>query len=78
MVFAAACIDKSRALQALEESNRFIVESQWTDTDIVLQVGMETWDGMPGDVPVPEVPKHLFKAHGSRIGSGMLYIQEIL
>ena len=61
-VFGAACIDKSRALQALEEKDGFLVESRWTDADIALQVGMESWDSMPGDVPLPEVPKRLFKA----------------
>ena len=76
-VFGAASIDRSRAIQAAEESNGVLLESRWTDADIAFQVGLENWDGMPGDVPVPVAPKRLSR-HGLRIGSGRLSIREIL
>jgi len=59
-VYGAACIEKSRAIQAAEERGGFILETRWTDADIAVQMGLESWGGM--EVPVPVVPKRLFRA----------------
>lgn len=61
-VYGGACIERSRAAHAAEESTGVLLESRWTDADIVLQVGLETWGGIPGAVPVPAVPSRLFRA----------------
>ena len=62
-VYGAASIEKSRAVAAEEERNGWLVESRWTDADILMQVGLECFDGMPGeDVPAPVVARRLFKA----------------
>ena len=61
-VYGGACIERSRAAHAAEESTGALLESRWTDADIVLQVGLETWGGIPGAVPVPVVPSRLFRA----------------
>jgi hypothetical protein len=59
-VYGAACIEKSRAIQAAEERGGFILETRWTDADIAVQMGLESWGGR--EVPVPVVPKRLFRA----------------
>lgn len=61
-VYGGACIERSRAAHAAEESTGALLESRWTDADIVLQVGLETWGGFPGAVPIPVVPNRLFRA----------------
>jgi hypothetical protein len=61
-VFGAACMERSKIMQAAEESNGVVQECRWTDADIAFELGLERWDGGPGNVPTPEVPKRLFNA----------------
>ena len=60
-VYGAACIDKMRAKEAVEEQSGIVV-SRWMDADMAFEMGLENWAGNPGNVPVPVVPKRLFKA----------------
>jgi hypothetical protein len=60
-VYGAACIDKARAAQAVEEANGVIVETRWTDADLAFQLGLENWENDYGNVP-PVVPKRIFRA----------------
>jgi hypothetical protein len=55
-------MDRARSIEYAEEMNGLVQESRWTDADIAFDVGLENWDTGDGDVPVPEVPKRLFKA----------------
>jgi hypothetical protein len=62
-IFGASCIERSRSIHAAEERNGMVVDSRWTDADFEFDLGLETWAGAPGDdVPVPEVPKRIFRA----------------
>jgi hypothetical protein len=60
-VFGAACMDKSKAMQAAEEASGELQETRWSDADIDLNTGLESWD--PDCVmPAAVVPKRLFNA----------------
>jgi hypothetical protein len=61
-VYGAASIDKARMIQAAEEKNGYVLESRWTDADLAFAHGLEDWDGGPGNVPEPLVPKRIFNA----------------
>jgi hypothetical protein len=53
----SACIDRMRAMEASGDSG-----FHWTDADMEIDLGLEIWDGTPGDVPVPVTPKRIFRA----------------
>ena len=61
-VYGAACIENSRAAQAIEEANGLILETRWTDADLAFEMGLENWERDGGDVPAPIVPKRIFRA----------------
>ena len=62
-IFGAACIDRSRASQAAEESAGLVVKLHWTDEDVAFQMGLESWSFVPGVVlPTVDCPKRLFRA----------------
>ena len=61
-IYGAACIDRSRALQTEEEKHGQLVETRWTDADIAFQMGLETWENAPGNVPLCVRPKRIFRA----------------
>jgi hypothetical protein len=60
-VYGTACMDKARSVQAAEESSGNMVESHWTDADMAIEMGFETWSSFTGNVPVL-APKLLFCA----------------
>jgi hypothetical protein len=61
-IYGSACIEKMRAKEEVKE--RFgVVTSHCVDADMAaLEMGLENWEGNPGSVPAPTVPKRLFKA----------------
>jgi Protein of unknown function (DUF 659) len=63
-VYGAASMERSRMIQAAEESNGLLQESRWTDADQAFEHGLENWNASPGpgNEPIPEVPKRLFYA----------------
>jgi hypothetical protein len=61
-IYGAACMDKSRAAQLIEERNGVLLESAWSDADIAFQMGLENWDTVAGIIPGPIRPKRLFHA----------------
>jgi hypothetical protein len=61
-VYGASCIDKRRSVEAAEESGGFCLANRWTDADLAIDMGLESWGGNPGNVPAPVAPKRLFKA----------------
>lgn len=61
-VYGAACIERARAHEKAEESSGLVVESRWTDEDIAFQMGLESWDHLPGMLPTFVRPKRLFRA----------------
>ena len=62
-IYGAACLERSRRMQAAEESTGLLQQSRWTDADLAFAHGLENWDADgPGDVPIPVVPKRIFNA----------------
>jgi hypothetical protein len=59
-VYGAACIEKGRAVRAVEEKHGAIVESRWMDADIAFQ--NEVFDAWVLNDDLPMEPKRLFKA----------------
>jgi Protein of unknown function (DUF 659) len=61
-VYGASCIEKGRAMRAVEEKHGLIVESRWTDADITFQkLAFDNWV-LNDDLEVEPEPKRLFKA----------------
>jgi hypothetical protein len=61
-VYGALCIEKGRAMRAVEEKHGLIVESRWTDADITFQkLAFDNWV-LNDDLEVEPEPKRLFKA----------------
>jgi hypothetical protein len=60
-IYGAACIDKKRAMDNAGDGGGN-AGSSWTDADMAFDMGLENWVGAPENLPVPVVPKRLFKA----------------
>ena len=59
-IYGAACIGRMRAREHAAERNGN-VSSHWTDADMEYDMGLENWAGRAGNVPLPVVPRRLFK-----------------